>query len=119
MGFGWPGDLLRSPLSRDFPHLRPGRGQNDISTGGMAASPNGPLANASARQGHRKPMLSGCDSAGDSFFGRSAIIDPWGETVIEGGEEEGLFSAVIDLDLVDDVRAKIPVFEDRRDDIYG
>src|SRR5205807_8965526 len=53
-------------------------------------------------------------SQGTSFFGRSCIIDPWGETVLEGGDQETLLTTEIDLDKVDDVRATIPVFKDRR-----
>jgi predicted amidohydrolase len=52
------------------------------------------------------------------FFGRSAIIDPWGEAVIEGGEDQSLLTAEIDLAEVNRVRARIPVLDDRRPDIY-
>lgn len=55
---------------------------------------------------------------GQTFFGHSCVIDPWGETILEMGEEEGLETAVLDLSLVDSVRAKIPIFADRRPDIY-
>jgi len=54
-----------------------------------------------------------------TFFGHSSIIDPWGNTIVEADEAEGLITATIDTDLVDIVRAKIPVFEDRRPSIYG
>lgn len=57
-------------------------------------------------------------SAGQTFFGHSCIIDPWGETLLEMGEEEGLETAVLDLSMVTSVRAKIPVFADRRPDLY-
>ncbi|WP_042162333.1 carbon-nitrogen family hydrolase [Paenibacillus gorillae] len=53
-----------------------------------------------------------------SFFGHSMVLDPWGETIVEGGEEEAILYADIDLSLVDSVRAKIPVFEDRRPKLY-
>ncbi len=53
------------------------------------------------------------------FGGHSMIVDPWGKIVIEVGEAPTLASAEIDLDVVDTVRARIPVFEDRRPDIYG
>ncbi|MBP3961089.1 carbon-nitrogen family hydrolase [Paenibacillus lignilyticus] len=60
-----------------------------------------------------------CGTSGTStFFGHSLIIDPWGEIVAEAGEEEVIMRAEIDLDLVDAVRAKIPVFEDRRPSLY-
>lgn len=58
-------------------------------------------------------------SSGDShFFGHSLVLDPWGETIAEAGEEETILYADIDLALVDAVRSKIPVFEDRRPTIY-
>jgi predicted amidohydrolase len=53
-----------------------------------------------------------------TFFGHSAIIDPWGNPVIEGGETELLLTAAIETDLVAEVRAKIPVFKDRRPELY-
>lgn len=58
-------------------------------------------------------------SKGQTFFGHSCVIDPWGETVLEMGEGEGMETAVLDLNLVDSVRAKIPVFADRRPDLYN
>jgi len=58
------------------------------------------------------------ESKGERFCGHSAIYDPWGEPVVEGGEEEALLTAEIDLDLADEVRRRIPVFEDRRDELY-
>lgn len=57
-------------------------------------------------------------SKGSTFFGASAVIDPWGETLIEGGEAEMLLTVTVDLSQVDGVRRKIPVFADRRPDLY-
>lgn len=63
-----------------------------------------------------------CNSVGltgnTTFAGHSMIVDPWGKIVLEMGETPGLGTAEIDLDLVDSVRARIPVFDDRRTDIY-
>ena len=57
--------------------------------------------------------------AGDTrFFGHSAVIDPWGETLVEGDEGEALLLATLDTALVGDVRRRIPVFEDRRPELY-
>ncbi|ANS74803.1 nitrilase [Paenibacillus yonginensis] len=56
--------------------------------------------------------------AANRFFGHSLIIDPWGEILSEGGEEEGIIAGCIQLALVDEVRGRIPVFEDRRPDLY-
>ncbi|MCA9873561.1 MAG: carbon-nitrogen family hydrolase [Anaerolineales bacterium] len=52
------------------------------------------------------------------FCGHSAIIDPWGEALVEGGESEELLVATIDLDQVEAVRRKIPIFSDRRPHLY-
>ncbi len=57
-------------------------------------------------------------SDGAEFFGHSMIIDPWGEVVAEAGELESLIHAELDLDLVDQVRQRIPVFDDRRPHLY-
>jgi omega-amidase len=58
------------------------------------------------------------ETGGTVFGGHSMIVDPWGKIVIEGGEDPMLLTAEIDLDLVDEVRERIPVFEDRRPDLY-
>lgn len=75
-----------------------------------------------ARAIENQMYIVACNRVGRSknidFFGHSCIVDPWGETVIEGGEAEMLLTAEIDLGLVDKIRAKIPIFEDRRPDIY-
>jgi omega-amidase len=54
----------------------------------------------------------GSDPANE-FGGHSLIIDPWGKILAEGKEDEENIIAEVDLDLVDEVRKKIPVFEDR------
>lgn len=53
-----------------------------------------------------------------SFFGHSMVIDPWGEIISEAGEEETTVRVTIDLGLVEDVRARIPIFADRRPTLY-
>ena len=50
--------------------------------------------------------------------GNSAIINPMGEFLVTGGLEEGLLQAEINLEEVGKVRRWMPVFEDRRPDIY-
>ncbi|WP_397376359.1 carbon-nitrogen family hydrolase [Paenibacillus vietnamensis] len=75
-----------------------------------------------ARAIENQMYVVACNRTGESgdtrFFGHSLVLDPWGETVAEAGEEETIVRAEIDLSLVDAVRAKIPVFEDRRPTIY-
>lgn len=58
-------------------------------------------------------------SKGADFCGASAVIDPWGETLVEGGEQEMILTACIEPGAVDAVRSRIPVFADRRAELYG
>jgi predicted amidohydrolase len=53
-----------------------------------------------------------------SFFGHSMVIDPWGEILTEGDESEQILTAELNLTVVDKVRATIPVFADRRPELY-
>ncbi|MEX2460353.1 MAG: carbon-nitrogen family hydrolase [Paenibacillaceae bacterium] len=75
-----------------------------------------------ARAIENQMFVVACNRVGVSgkaeFFGHSMIIDPWGEIVAEGGEQEELITASLQLSDVDHVRQKIPVFEDRRPEIY-
>ena len=63
-----------------------------------------------------------CNCVGDNgatqFFGHSMMIDPWGEVVAEGSEEEMILKGTLSMEDVTRVRATIPVFADRRPDLY-
>lgn len=59
----------------------------------------------------------GKDESGH-YFGHSVLVDPWGNPVVEGGEEEVTLVGEADFDLVDRVRNKIPCFKSRRTDLY-
>lgn len=60
-----------------------------------------------------------CGETGNTVFGgHSMVVDPWGKILIEAGEEPGLFTVEIDLSRVEQIRARIPVFEDRRPELY-
>jgi omega-amidase len=59
------------------------------------------------------------ESKGTQFFGHSTIVDPWGELIVEGGEQEILLTAPIDTGLVAEIRERIPIFADRRPEVYG
>lgn len=52
------------------------------------------------------------------FYGHSMVIDPWGQVVVEGDDREAVLTAELDWRMVEDVRAKIPVFPDRRPGVY-
>ncbi len=59
------------------------------------------------------------ESGGETFGGHSALISPWGEFLLHGdSRQEALLTATIDLDQVDQIRQRIPVFSDRRPDVY-
>lgn len=60
----------------------------------------------------------GSDRA-NTFCGHSALIDPWGETVVEADEASAqLLTAAVDFALVDEVRRRIPALADRRPECY-
>jgi omega-amidase len=57
---------------------------------------------------------------GAPFGGHSAVYDAWGRAVVEGdGEAETVLSGTVDLSTVEKARAFIPLFQDRRADLYG
>lgn len=59
----------------------------------------------------------GADRA-NRFSGHSMVIDPWGSILAEGGEGEEILRAELDLSKVAEIRRQIPVFRDRRPDLY-
>lgn len=59
------------------------------------------------------------ESKGVAFGGASAVIDPWGQALVEGGESEALLTVSFDPAFVDTVRQRIPIFKDRREEMYG
>ncbi|WP_342414646.1 carbon-nitrogen family hydrolase [Paenibacillus sp. FSL R10-2782] len=75
-----------------------------------------------ARAIENQMYVIACNRVGRSgdtdFFGHSLIIDPWGEIIAEGGEQEDIITGTIESALVQDVRGRIPVFEDRRTSLY-
>jgi omega-amidase len=54
----------------------------------------------------------------NEFNGHSMVIAPWGELLINGQTTEGIFYADLDLNEVERVRGTIPIFKDRREDLY-
>lgn len=57
---------------------------------------------------------TGDHADGRSTYGHSLVIDPWGEILLDMGEEPGLGFAVLDLARIADVRARVPVIANRR-----
>jgi deaminated glutathione amidase len=61
---------------------------------------------AAAQVGHHED--------GRNTFGHSLVVDPWGEILLDMGEDEGVGFADIDLKRISDVRSRIPALSHRR-----
>ena len=61
---------------------------------------------AAAQVGHHED--------GRNTFGHSLVVDPWGELLLDMGEEPGVSFAEIDLKRIFDVRSRIPALNHRR-----
>ena len=63
--------------------------------------------------------VNSCGTAGKmKFCGHAMIIDPWGEVLAQGKEEEQLVMADIDFSVIEGIRKSINVFRDRRPELY-
>ena len=56
----------------------------------------------------------GTHADGRQTFGHSLVVDPWGDVLLDMGEEAGVGFADIDLKRISDVRARIPALRHRR-----
>ena len=64
-------------------------------------------------------LCNSCAAAGETRYGgHSAIIGPLGETLAEAGGAETVITAEADMTALSDIRARIPVFSDRRPTLY-
>ncbi len=61
---------------------------------------------AAAQVGHHED--------GRNTFGHSLVVDPWGEVLLDMGEQPGVGFADIDLKRISDVRSRIPALTHRR-----
>lgn len=60
-----------------------------------------------------------CGRAGETVYGgHSVIIDPWGQTLAQAGAGEEIISAECDFAVTEKIRNSIPVFADRRPELY-
>jgi predicted amidohydrolase len=50
---------------------------------------------------------------GKQYVGRSMIVDPWGNPLAMGGDEECIVEAKVDLKKVHETREIFPAFRDR------
>ncbi len=75
-----------------------------------------------ARAIENQCFVAGCNrvgiSKGTDFCGLSAVADPWGDVLVEGGDGEELLTVTVDLALADEARQTMPVLTDRRPELY-
>ena len=57
---------------------------------------------------------SGRHADGRQTYGHSLVVSPWGDTLLDMGEETGVGFAEIELSLVEEVRRRIPSLAHRR-----
>lgn len=76
----------------------------------------------SSRAIENQSFVIACNRAGsdpeNQFAGHSLVIDPWGKILAEAGEGEEILTAELDLASLESIRSRIPVFEDRRPELY-
>jgi predicted amidohydrolase len=66
------------------------------------------------------PCQNGILAGGAECFGHSLIVDPWGEVLADGGEEEGVIVAELDTEAVLSARRRIPALtHDRSFSVEG
>lgn len=75
-----------------------------------------------ARAVENELFIAACNRVGRDgdvlFPGRSCVVDPWGNTLVEGDDREGLLIARADLGEIRKARRYLTVYEDRRPEAY-
>jgi predicted amidohydrolase len=74
---------------------------------------------ARARALENTVFLAVASQTGRMFTGRSLVVDPFGVSICDAGDEEGIVTAEIDLDRVKRVRKILPSLRHIRNDVYG
>jgi len=77
---------------------------------------------ARARAVENELIVAACNRVGHdgqvAFPGRSSIVDPWGNVLVEGDDQERLVVAQADLREIRKARRYLTVYEDRRPEAY-
>jgi omega-amidase len=75
-----------------------------------------------ARAVENELIVAACNRVGGdeqaTFPGRSCVIDPWGDTLTAGDDQERLLIAQADLREIAKARQYLTVYQDRRPDAY-
>lgn len=76
-----------------------------------------------ARAIENQMFVIACNRVGASpmgtYFGHSIIIDPWGEVISEGGDDEEIVTGTVDFSKIREIRSTIHMFRDRQPNIYS
>lgn len=77
---------------------------------------------ARARAAENELIVAACNRVGTdgdvTFPGRSTVVDPWGNVILEGDDQEGLLMARADLREIEKARRYLTVYQDRRSAAY-
>ncbi len=77
---------------------------------------------ARARAVENELFVAACNRVGNdgevTFPGRSCVVDPWGNTLVEGDDQERLLIAQANLKEIATARRYLTVYEDRRPHAY-
>jgi predicted amidohydrolase len=75
-----------------------------------------------ARAAENELIVAACNRVGSDdtveFPGHSLVVDPWGNVLEEGDNQERLLIARVDLEEIGKAREYLTVFQDRRPDAY-
>jgi predicted amidohydrolase len=77
---------------------------------------------ARARAAENELIVAACNRVGKNedviFPGHSIVVDPWGNTLVEGDDQESLLIVEADLREIEKARRYLTVYEDRRPEAY-
>lgn len=59
------------------------------------------------------------DEASYVAWGHSTVVNPWGEVLAKAGTEETIVYSDIDLKKLAEIRQQIPIFRQKRSDLYA
>lgn len=63
--------------------------------------------------------VNGCGKIGKAqCAGNSLLIDPWGKELLHLEDHEAIALTTIDIDIINDIRSKINIFDDRKPYLY-
>jgi deaminated glutathione amidase len=71
-----------------------------------------------------RALENGCyviapNQVGNIYTGHSMVVDPLGRTLADLDEQQGLAVIEVDLNIVNEVREKLPLLKNRRTDVYA